>query len=460
MAQLTREILEAYAYHVVSFEKISGEAEFSPPADLPRTQASAAVIQHPRVTKKIGKTIATHSRRAAVTRAPMESGNHPPMALSLSSASQRKAASGLTELSEMSPQYRKLRIFVASPGDVESERKQLADVVAELNLTMSAIAPEKNCILELVRWETHVHPGLGRDAQDVVNEQIGPYDIFIGILWKRMGTPTRVARSGTEEEIRRAYAAWRENKALPVLIYFCQQPSSPPQTKDEAEQISKVEAFRAELSNIGLISYYKDHNGFADVVRPHLLMVLGKLLSPPMVTVKGVESYAGNAPHSKNTAAREQVATYVQEYQNLRATMEPGESRTRKMEAIFSKMRTLALPCYAFLPDLAHSGSAGDRLMAVAILLSAPSAEYISWLAQRIQLDAPLVGYHSSEALLAAARVLHGSHDEQLRDALATGKKSLEERIAKREARRDSRYLVLDQAERELRHLISRAAEK
>lgn len=172
----------------------------------------------------------------------------------------------------MSIQYRKIRIFVASPGEVQSERDQLAKVVEELNLTISAIAPEKHIVLELVRWETHVHPGLGRDAQAVVNQQIGDYDIFVGILWKRMGTPTSIARSGTEEEFRRAYETWQKNKTLPVLFYFCQQLFPPPRTKEEIEQLGKVVDFRAELSNKGLVADYANHDEFADVIRPHLLL--------------------------------------------------------------------------------------------------------------------------------------------------------------------------------------------
>jgi hypothetical protein len=35
----------------------------------------------------------------------------------------------------MSTQVRKVRIFAASPGDLESERNQLSKVVNELNLT-------------------------------------------------------------------------------------------------------------------------------------------------------------------------------------------------------------------------------------------------------------------------------------------------------------------------------------
>lgn len=70
-------------------------------------------------------------------------------------------------------------------------------VVAELN---RGIADERGLVVELIRWETHVRPVIGTDAQDVINRQIGVPDVFIGIFWKRLGTPTPRAPSGTAEE--------------------------------------------------------------------------------------------------------------------------------------------------------------------------------------------------------------------------------------------------------------------
>jgi hypothetical protein len=78
----------------------------------------------------------------------------------------------------------RVRIFAASPSDVPGERTQLAKVVQELNITLSALAPAAGIVLGLVGWETHVHPGFGRDPQAVVNQQIGAYDIFVGIMWR------------------------------------------------------------------------------------------------------------------------------------------------------------------------------------------------------------------------------------------------------------------------------------
>jgi hypothetical protein len=41
--------------------------------------------------------------------------------------------------------------------------------------------------LDLIQWETHAWPGFGADAQDVINREIEPGDIFIGIMWRRIG---------------------------------------------------------------------------------------------------------------------------------------------------------------------------------------------------------------------------------------------------------------------------------
>src|SRR5438034_3225907 len=99
-------------------------------------------------------------------------------------------------------------VLVASPSDLEPERNRLEEVIRELNLTWSRTLHVR---LELVRWETHGYPGIGRDAQDVLNRELtDDPDIFIGLMWGRYGTPTGRAGSGTEEEFTRALARYRQ----------------------------------------------------------------------------------------------------------------------------------------------------------------------------------------------------------------------------------------------------------
>jgi hypothetical protein len=96
----------------------------------------------------------------------------------------------------------------------------LSKSLIELNLTISALAPEKAILLELVRWETHVPPLIADEPEKVVLDHFGAYDIFVRIMWKRMGTPTTEAQSGTEEEFHRAQRdmAEAQNTAGPLLF--------------------------------------------------------------------------------------------------------------------------------------------------------------------------------------------------------------------------------------------------
>ena len=171
----------------------------------------------------------------------------------------------------MTKQVTKLRGFVASPGDVKVERERLGNVIEELN---RGIAEEKGLVLELVRWETHAWPGIGEDAQDVINREIGPYDIFVGIMWKRFGKRTKRAGSGTEEEFNRAYSLW-EKDGQPQIKFYFNRASFYPSSPEEVEQMGKVLAFKERLDAKG--AFYWEYNGpdeFERKVREDLTQVI------------------------------------------------------------------------------------------------------------------------------------------------------------------------------------------
>ena len=94
-----------------------------------------------------------------------------------------------------------VRVFVAAPDDVLGEVAALAELIEELNHAHSLYSGIR---FELINWRADVVPGLGTDPQAVINDQIGnDYDIFVGILWAKFGTPTPRAGSGAEDCSRR-----------------------------------------------------------------------------------------------------------------------------------------------------------------------------------------------------------------------------------------------------------------
>jgi len=159
-------------------------------------------------------------------------------------------------------------VFVASPGDVSRERRSLNKVVSEINHT---IGEKEGFRLSLKKWETHTRPAMGR-AQGVINQQLGPSDIFLGIMWKRFGTPTGKARSGTEEEFNLAHNQWkRKTTNKPEILFYFRESGFYPKSEAELEQVKKVQAFRSKIRRKALIWSYKTLSSFPDIVRPHLI---------------------------------------------------------------------------------------------------------------------------------------------------------------------------------------------
>ena len=80
----------------------------------------------------------------------------------------------------------RLRVFIASPHDVLEEREVLSGIVIpELRRIFGSppfFSEDDQIELESVRWETHTWPDVGQDAQDVINNQLSPFDIFVGIM--------------------------------------------------------------------------------------------------------------------------------------------------------------------------------------------------------------------------------------------------------------------------------------
>jgi diguanylate cyclase (GGDEF)-like protein len=180
----------------------------------------------------------------------------------------------------MSETVTRVRLFVASTNDLAEEHAAMRVVIDELN---HSIASDRKLVLELVSWHTHAWPGVGTDPQDVINQEVGSSDIFIGIIWKRLGTPTPRAASGTVEEFERAYARWLSRKYPQILLYFKCTPFFP-QSLEEIENLAQVTTFRMRLRDKGVLYWeYRDMAEFQRDFRQHLSSVL--LSSTPAPSV-------------------------------------------------------------------------------------------------------------------------------------------------------------------------------
>ncbi|MEL7237852.1 MAG: DUF4062 domain-containing protein, partial [Planctomycetota bacterium] len=79
--------------------------------------------------------------------------------------------------------YREIKVFIASPGDLAVERRAFKDQIDELNDGYGIGAKVKFTPLG---WEDAIST-VGRRPQGVINQDIDACDVFILVMWRRWG---------------------------------------------------------------------------------------------------------------------------------------------------------------------------------------------------------------------------------------------------------------------------------
>jgi len=168
---------------------------------------------------------------------------------------------------------RLLKIFIASPGDVKLEREKVREEI----IGLQPVAQKLGYMLEAVGWETHATPGMGR-SQELINAHVRECDLFIGILWRKFGSPTGEAESGTLEEFNLARERHAKEHAPEIMLYF--REVHPDFLSDPGPQLQKVLDFKRQIEDghLALYQNYRDPEHLAHLLRQHLTEYLAKLV--------------------------------------------------------------------------------------------------------------------------------------------------------------------------------------
>src|ERR1017187_8121194 len=109
-------------------------------------------------------------------------------------------------------------VLLSSPSDLETERRLIQDHVER---EVNRIVGEWACIrLNVIAWETDSRSGAGSSAQDVIDSTMPPHDIYLGLLWRKIGTPTKGSDSGTIYEYERAMDLKAKGTVHEVMFFF------------------------------------------------------------------------------------------------------------------------------------------------------------------------------------------------------------------------------------------------
>jgi len=168
-----------------------------------------------------------------------------------------------------------VQIFVSCPGDVEELKGILKSTCKVLSNSNDGL---NNIIFSVKDWKEIIGK-YGERPQEQINQAVGKYDIYIGILWKRFGTPPGATNpltslefgSGTEEEFTIALQNWKLFQ-VPEIYFFIRKDKRTSNNEYENEQLSKVFKFITEQrkSNQHFLNEFEKKEGFRNRIL-HLL---------------------------------------------------------------------------------------------------------------------------------------------------------------------------------------------
>ena len=199
-----------------------------------------------------------------------------------------------------------IQIFVASPSDTEEERASIEKIITEFNT--NGTCDRINIRLESKTWEKNTFPSTGDYPQSVITKQIGDYDLFIGIMWKKFGFPTPNAGSATEEEFDIAFENLKSNGRCKNIMFFFNDSPLPQQGLD-VDQYQNVAKFKNKIENSSPVVYYCHYgNDFEAVFRNKLSLYLNKDIN---LENKGLSGNINTNPTDQTIEISEQMNRYL-----------------------------------------------------------------------------------------------------------------------------------------------------
>jgi hypothetical protein len=170
-----------------------------------------------------------------------------------------------------------VKVFLASPSDLSEERKVAKVIVDDFN---GQLADALGYQVELVGWEDTLL-GVGR-PQAIINRDLDGCDLFVGMLWKRWGTPpgTEPYTSGFEEEFKRSMT--RNAKEGRPEINLLLKDLDAAALADPGDHLKKVIAFKEQVFAekkllAGTFSDVRDFEGkFRKCIQGYVIAIANK----------------------------------------------------------------------------------------------------------------------------------------------------------------------------------------
>jgi hypothetical protein len=188
-----------------------------------------------------------------------------------------------------------LKVSFCGPGDVTKEIEIAKTAVIAWN---AANMGKTGYALEVQHWPTNSAPDASVRTQQAINQQMLDHsDLVIAIFWRRLGTPTGLAESGTVEEVQRSVA-----RGVRVMIYFSDLEAPSHATDDH--QYARLQDFRARVMANASGSTFSSRRKFESMVANHIDLAVADLIAARTASKKA----AKKAPPKRTPAGQTNIS--------------------------------------------------------------------------------------------------------------------------------------------------------
>ena len=169
-----------------------------------------------------------------------------------------------------------VKVFLASPSDLQEERSLAKATVDEFNETIGRFLGYH---IDLVGWEDTIS-GYGR-PQGLINRDVEQCEYFIGLMWQRWGTPPSLEAgpftSGFEEEFDLAFKRRAADSKPEISLFFKDIASE--FLVDPGPSLKQVLTFRKRMEFEKRILYetFKDERDYLRKLRRCLFAYIQRL---------------------------------------------------------------------------------------------------------------------------------------------------------------------------------------
>jgi tetratricopeptide (TPR) repeat protein len=210
----------------------------------------------------------------------------------------------------MPEQLAAYRVFIASPGGLQEERREFRSILDEFN---GREGRPRSIRFEPVGWKDTLSSA-GR-PQQIINEELKRCDYFILLLWDRWGSPPDVPgrsafTSGTEEEFNLATKCLADVACPMKEIAILFKGVDERRLSDPGKDLQKVLDFRKKFDDTKEFLYntFDDLDKFSKLIRSYLSTWLWNLEptqhgSQPMPRAAFEPKHAEEAPPQADSAS-------------------------------------------------------------------------------------------------------------------------------------------------------------